>query len=175
MVDRNADQHHGWYLSLRTWREYAANWATWHPYPVTLPTNNILGVRASLRQIIDNGLEAHYARYRQAARAVREGLKAVGFEMLIEGPAASPIATAVKARPEFAVDELLAYLAHAHGILASGGLGPLHGKIFRVGHMGKAATRPYLQLFLSAVEAFLRDKGLPVREGAIFCALSETV
>jgi len=170
-VDRDRGAAHGWYLNLRTWREYARKWSDWHPYPVTLPTNNILALQSSLQRILAEGLEAHYERYRQAAQAVRQGLGAVGFEMLVEESFASPIATAVKARPEFKVDELARYLAQEHGILISGGIGPLRGKIFRVGHMGKASPRPYLMEFLFAVEEFLRGKGFDVRPGATFVGL----
>lgn len=171
-VDRN-ESRHGWYLNLRTWRWYAENWGAWHPTPVTMPTNNVLGLRVSLRRILAEGLEAHFARYRWASQAVRRGLEAVGFEMFVpEGPTASPIATAVKARPEFAVRELMDYLAHEHGILISGGLEPLAGKIFRVGHMGKAATRPFVMEFLFAVEEFLRGRGIPVSAGASMVGLS---
>jgi alanine-glyoxylate transaminase/serine-glyoxylate transaminase/serine-pyruvate transaminase len=172
-ADRNKGQPHGWYLNLHTWKKYSTDWASWHPYPVTLPTNNILGLRVSLRRILDAGLDAHFARFRRAARAVRHGLEAVGFEMLIDEAFASPVATAVKARPEFRVIELVSYLAESHGILVSGGLGPLAGKIFRVGHMGKAAGRPYLVDFLSAVEMFLRQKELAVPEGASLAYLAE--
>jgi alanine-glyoxylate transaminase/serine-glyoxylate transaminase/serine-pyruvate transaminase len=171
-VDRNEGQSPGWYLSLRTWRQYATDWAEWHPYPVTLPTNNILGLRASLRRILREGLEAHFARYRHAAQTIRRGLEGMGFEMFVRGAWASPIATAVKARPEFRVRELMEYLAQDHAILISGGLGPLAGKIFRVGHMGKAATQPYLDAFLAAVGAFMRQRGLavPVGVGLADCA-----
>jgi len=173
-IDRNESQTHGWYLNLRTWRKYAIEWGAWHPTPVTMPTNNVLALRASLRQILDNGLEAHIARYRRAARAVRRGLEAVGFEMLVAEPFASPIATAVKARLEFEVSELIEYLAQAHSIYISGGIGPLRGKIFRVGHMGKASTPPYLMEFLFAVETFLRQKGLAYPIGASLAGLAET-
>lgn len=172
-VNRNENTRHGWYLNLRTWRWYAENWGAWHPTPVTMPTNNVLGLRVSLRRIVTEGLEAHFERYRRASQAVRRGLAAVGFEMFIpDGPSASPIATAVKARPEFSVNELMAYLAREHGILISGGLEPLAGKIFRVGHMGKAATRPFLMEFLFAVEEFLRAKGIAVPAGASMVGLT---
>ncbi|HEY74151.1 MAG: hypothetical protein DRJ03_04385 [Chloroflexi bacterium] len=172
-VDRNKSQTHGWYLNLKTWRKYAADWGDWHPTPVTMPTNNVLALRASLRRILDGGLETHFARYRQAAQAVRRGLAAAGFEMLVAETCASPIATAVKARPEFKVSELIEYLAQAHSIYISGGIGPLRGKIFRVGHMGKAATPPYLMEFLFAVETFLRKKGFKVPVGVSLVGLTE--
>ncbi|HEY75029.1 MAG TPA: alanine--glyoxylate aminotransferase family protein [Thermoflexia bacterium] len=172
-VDRQKGQAHGWYLNLRTWRKYAQEWADWHPYPVTLPTNNIMALRVSLRRILAEGLDAHYERYRWASRAVRRGLEAVGFGMLVEESFASPIATAVKARPEFKVSEIVHYLAKEHGILVSGGIGSLHGKIFRVGHMGLASTQPYLMEFLFAVEEFLRGKGLAVPPGASLVGLTQ--
>lgn len=171
-VDANEGQP-GWYLNLRTWRQYATEWAEWHPYPVTLPTNNILALRVGLRRVLEEGLEAHLERYRGAARAVRAGLQAVGFSMVVEERYASPIATAVNGRPEFGVSELMGYLAREHGILISGGLGPLAGKIFRIGHMGKAATRPYLMEFLFAVEEFLRRRGLSVAPGASLVGLAQ--
>ncbi len=170
-VERNESQAHGWYLNLRTWRKHATEWADWHPTVVTMPTNNVLALRVSLRRILDEGLQAHFARYRRAAQAVRRGLGAVGFEMLTDEPCASPIATAVKARPEFEVQELIEYLAQAHSILISGGIGLLRGKIFRVGHMGKAATQPYLIEFLFAVETFLRRKGLTCPVGTSLTGL----
>jgi alanine-glyoxylate transaminase/serine-glyoxylate transaminase/serine-pyruvate transaminase len=162
-VDRSAGPTHGWYLDLRTWRHYAAEWTDWHPYPVTLPTNNILGLRRSLHRILDEeGLEGHYTRIRTAAQTIRQGLRDLGFEMLVDAAFAAPVATAVCAHPEFAVGELTEYLAQEHSILVSVGLGPLAGKVFRVGHMGKASTEPYLKMFLSAVEAFMVQRGLQV-------------
>ncbi len=165
-VDRHENPAHGWFLNLRTWRKYAAEWGDWHPSPVTMPTNNVMALRAGLRRILEGGLDVQIARYRQAARVIRQGLEALGFEMLVGERFASHIATAVKARPEFEVAELIEYLAQEHGILIAGGIGPLRGRIFRVGNMGKARTRPYLMEFLFAVEAFLRRKGLAVPVGA---------
>ncbi len=171
-VERN-ESHHGWYLSLRTWKKYATEWAEWHPYPVTLPTNNILALRESLKRILrEEGLQAHFERYRRAARAVREGLRAIGFEMLVEEPIASPIATAVKIREGLSVKEMMDFLAREYGILISGGLGPFEGKIFRVGHMGKASTTPFLLEFLFAVEEFLRSRGIPVEPGRSLAGLA---
>ena len=174
-VDWNESQTHGWYLNLRTWREYAIKWADWHPFPTTMPTNNVLGLRVGLRLILDRGLETHFARYSRAAQAVRQGLAAVGFDMLVAEPFASPIATAVMTQPEFEVSELIEYLAQTHSIHVSGGIGLLRGKIFRVGHMGKAATPLYLMEFLFAVETFLRQKGLECPVGASLAGLAAQV
>jgi alanine-glyoxylate transaminase/serine-glyoxylate transaminase/serine-pyruvate transaminase len=180
-AERNEDEPHGWYLSLEPWRRYARDWGDWHPTPVTMPTNNIMGLRKSLERILSEGLDAHFARYRRAAQAVRQGLRALGFEMVVEGEFASPIATAVHARLEkstpseesFDLREFMDYLATEHEIIISGGLDALKGKIFRVGHMGKASTRLYLIDFLLAVEDYVRRLGRDIPVGTSLVGLTE--
>ena len=58
------------------------------------------------------------------------------------------------------------WLVEQRQVAIGGGLGELSGKIFRVGHLGKAATREYLVDFLFAMEEFLRLKGFPTPVGA---------
>ena len=166
LVDSHPRTDHGWYLSLKTWRQYATEWGTWHPTPVTLPTNIILALRTSLLKIVAMGLEAHFKKYLWASQAVRTGLRGLGFEMFVEDECASPIVTGVCARPEFGLDEMSKWLVTQRDIAIGGGLGELSGKMFRVGHLGKAATREYLVDFLFAMEEFLRQKGISVPQGA---------
>jgi len=165
LVDSHSGIGQGWYLNLRTWRTYAAEWGSWHPSPVTLPVNNILAVRASLHKIVSGGLEAHRAKYTRASRSVRAGLCNMGFDMFVPEEWASPVVTAVRARPEFDLGEMSRWLSVQRGIAIGGGLGPLAGKICRIGHLGKAAEREYRIDFLFAVEEFLRHKGLKVPAG----------
>ena len=171
LVDQHPGSNHGWYLNLRTWRKYNTEWGTWHPSPVTLPVNNILAVRASMRKIVALGLEQHFAKYARASQAVRCGLSSLGFEMFVADAYAAPIVTGVRARPEFEVAEMSKWLVAQRNIAIGGGLGNLSGKIFRVGHLGKAAEREYLVDFLFAVEEFLRFKGLAVPVGASLAGL----
>ena len=166
LVDSHAQVNHGWYLNLKTWRQYATEWGGWHPTPVTLPTNVILAVHTSLQKIVGMGLEAHFEKYRWASQAVRQGLRSLGYEMFVEDDCASPIVTGVCRRPEFEVAEMSKWLVEQRGIAIGGGLGELSGKIFRVGHLGKASTREYLVDFLYSMEEFLRQKGIPVPQGA---------
>jgi aspartate aminotransferase-like enzyme len=86
--------------------------------------------------------------------------------MFVPEAYASPVVTGVRARPEFQVSEFSQWLVDQRGVAIGGGLGELAGKIFRVGHLGKAAEREYLVDFLFAVEEFLRYKGFKVAVGA---------
>ncbi len=165
-VDRNPQNNHGWYLDLKTWRQYATEWGTWHPTPVTLPTNIVLAVRTSLQKITSIGLQAHFEKYLAASQAVRAGLRNLGYEMFVQDEYASPVVTGVSRRPEFELSELSDWLVDERRIAIGGGLAELAGKMFRVGHLGRAATREYLLDFLVAMEEFLRSKGINVPVGS---------
>ena len=91
--------------------------------------------------------------------------------MFVEDEYASPIVTGVCSRPEFELSEMIQWLAEQREIAIGAGLGELSGKMFRVGHLGKASTREYLVDFLFAMEEFLRQKGLPVPLGASLVGL----
>lgn len=159
-MDRKRGRAHGWYLDLNVWKDYAVNWASWHPYPTTLPTNNIVALLVSLRKILAGGLEAQYARHDRAAGIVRAGLLRLGFSLFADEAFASPLITAVHGLPGMDIADYRRYLVDEWQIMISGGLDELQGKIFRVGHIGKAASEAYSEAFLSGTEAYLRLKGL---------------
>lgn len=171
LVDSHTQTDHGWYLDLKTWRQYATEWAAWHPTPVTLPTNIILALRTSLLKIIEMGLETHFEKYRHASNVVRAGLRNIGFEMFVKDECASPIVTGVYRRPEFELSEMSRWLVDQREIAIGGGLGELSGRMFRVGHLAKASSREYLMDFLFAMEDFLRCKGIPVPIGSSLVGL----
>jgi alanine-glyoxylate transaminase/serine-glyoxylate transaminase/serine-pyruvate transaminase len=171
LVNERPTASHGWYLDLKTWRWYAENWGSWHPAPVTMPTNLILALRASLRKISAVGLDAHIAKHKRACLAVRSGLRELGFKMFVPDEYAAATATGVLPGEGFAVGDLIQWLAAERGIYVGGGIGEMSGKIFRVGHLGKATTREYLAEFLAAAADFLRAKGVKVPEGAGISAL----
>ena len=160
LVDDHPGAGHGWYLNLRTWRTYAKEWGAWHPTPVTISSNTVMAVRASLRRIVAGGIDAHIAKYARAGRRVRAALTEMGFTPLIPESIAAPMTTAFLARPEFTVAEFSAWLLEERHIAISGGLADLAGKIFRVGHLGKAAGDDYIDQFLVAVQDFLITKGI---------------
>jgi alanine-glyoxylate transaminase/serine-glyoxylate transaminase/serine-pyruvate transaminase len=161
-IDRKGGRAHGWYLNLRTWKDYAVNWADWHPYPTTLPTNNIVALLVSLRRIQAGGLEAFYERHARAARAVRGRLAQLGFQMLTAPAYTSPLISAVLGLPGMDVEDFRRYLMAEWQIMISGGLEELRGKIFRVGHIGRAASAEYVDRFLAGLEAYLELQGYDV-------------
>jgi alanine-glyoxylate transaminase / serine-glyoxylate transaminase / serine-pyruvate transaminase len=172
----SVDSHPGsgnWYLNLKVWRQNQKEMGGWHPSPVTLPTNVILAARVGIEKILERGMGVHFARYRKASKSMRAGLTNLGFEMFVPEAYAAPIATAVIARPEFEIGEMTRWLMDERQMAIGGGLGELTGKIFRVGHLGKAAEREYMLEFLFAMEEFLRSKKIFVQAGSGVAGLFE--
>lgn len=166
LIESKGGRAHGWYLNLRVWKDYALNWGTWHPTPTTMPTNNFVAMLVSLRRILDEGLQVHYGRFARAAQTVRARLEQLGFKMLTPEAFTSPLLTAVYGLPGMDIAAFRRYLQEEWQVMIAGGLQELRGKIFRIGHIGKAVSAEYTEQFLAGMEAYLRIQGyeVPPRE-----------
>lgn len=166
LIESKGGRAHGWYLNLRVWKDYALNWGTWHPTPTTMPTNNFVAMLVSLRRILDEGLQVHYDRFARAAQTVRARLEQLGFKMLTPEAFTSPLLTAVYGLPGMDIAGFRRYLQEEWQVMIAGGLQELRGKIFRIGHIGKAVSAEYTEQFLAGMEAYLRIQGyeVPPRE-----------
>jgi alanine-glyoxylate transaminase/serine-glyoxylate transaminase/serine-pyruvate transaminase len=108
-------------------------------YHHTAPVNLVYALREALALVIEEGLEARWERHRRAHEALRQALGVFGFERL--APAEEALAPLLALRVPDRLDEasLRATLLTRHGIEVSGGLGPLTGRIWRIGAMGVGA------------------------------------
>ena len=150
----------GWYLNLATWKKFADEWAGWHPHPTTVPTNVIEAFDVALGDLLKEGVEHRWRRFARARDRVREGLEEMGFSMLSPLATASPVTTAAYGLPGMDLADYMAWLLREHHIRIGGGLGPLSGKIFRVGHMGRAAEPEAIDRFLRLTATYVEEKGL---------------
>jgi alanine-glyoxylate transaminase / serine-glyoxylate transaminase / serine-pyruvate transaminase len=150
----------GWYLNLATWKKFADEWGGWHPHPTTVPTNVIEAFDVALSGLLQEGVEHRWRRLARARDRVREGLEEMGFSMLSPLATASPVTTAVYGLPDMDVPDYMSWLLREHHIRIGGGLGPMSGKIFRVGHMGRAAEAEAIDRYLRLTAAYVEEKGL---------------
>jgi aspartate aminotransferase-like enzyme len=102
------------------------------------PTMSIYyGLDVALDIMAKEGLESIYARHASIARHVREGVKALGLELLVSNERyASDTVTAVKCPHGVEVSALRNGLEDEYNVVVAGGQGKLSGKIFRIGHLG---------------------------------------
>jgi aspartate aminotransferase-like enzyme len=137
-----------------------------------MPVSNVHALHCSLQSMMAQGLEQRYAAYQAAARAVRRGLEALGFPLLVKDDAyASPLTTAFYMRPGVDPAALQTALIEEAKVKVSVGIGALHDEILRVGHIGLARKRDYVVAFLLGVEDYLQGQGLAVPAGQSLVAL----
>lgn len=146
------------YLDLSLLEGY---WAQ-RKYHHTIPSPLVLALREALAAAEDEGLEARHARHRANHLALAAGLSALGLELL--PPEAERLWTLNAVRVPDGVDEAAVRqrLLQQFGIEIGAGLGPLAGRIWRVGLMGEGSSLANVFLFLSAFESVLRACGLPL-------------
>jgi alanine-glyoxylate transaminase/serine-glyoxylate transaminase/serine-pyruvate transaminase len=155
----------GWYLNLRTWREFAESWADWHPYPVTLPISLLFALKKSLENILEEGLEERFARHERMAFLLRQGLENLGFQLFVPEGHRSSTVTAVLSSSVISAEKVIHFLKQERGIQIGSGIDELRGKIFRIGHMGPQATLDMILPLLFGIEEALRAAGLPIEPG----------
>ena len=150
---------HGWYLNLETWRRYDEDWGEWHPFPVTMATNNILALRASLKSLLAEGLETRFERYRGMAQRLRDGVRQLGFRLFTPDEQMAPILTAVYCPDGISSTEIVRFLMEEHDIKIAGGLGQkLKDRLIRIGHMGATVGEEDIDAVLDGLAAFLRQR-----------------
>ena len=110
-----------------------------------------------MRLILEEGLEARWARHQAAHEALVRGLDGIGLSLFT--PAAQRCPTINVVRVPDGVDEarVRARLLEM-GVEMGGGLGALAGKVWRVGVMGYNAQVPRVERFLGALEEALREQ-----------------
>jgi alanine-glyoxylate transaminase/serine-glyoxylate transaminase/serine-pyruvate transaminase len=129
-----------WYLDLNLLGNYWGG-GSGRVYHHTAPINMIYALAQAVELVRKEGLEAAWARHKDAHQHLVQGLRSIGLDMLVAEKDRLPMLNAVKV-PE-GVDEAAVRkaLLTQDGIEIGGGLGPLAGKIWRVGLMGHGATR----------------------------------
>jgi aspartate aminotransferase-like enzyme len=163
---------HGFYLDLLTWRKFIEDWGDWHPSVVTMPASIILALRASLRKLEQEGLDKRIAHYRRAAQAVRTGLAAMGFDLLVKDEWAATGITAVKPPAGIDPGEIQTHLLESHNIAIARGGGEWSDVALRIGHMGPGTQPDHIIPLLLGLEQTLNSLGRPVQGGSSLSGLS---
>jgi (S)-ureidoglycine-glyoxylate aminotransferase len=132
----------------------------------TESTTLLYGARECARLVLEEGLEARFARHALAGAAVTAGIEAMGLTVF--GDPAHKMANVTGILIPEGVDgeAVRARMREDFGIEIGSSFGPLQGKIWRIGAMGYNATKPNVLTTLGALEAVLRGAGAKVRSGA---------
>jgi len=156
------------YLDLKLLEDYWVGGKYHH----TMCSSLVYALREALQMIDEEGLEARWARHERHHLALVAGLSAMGLSLL--PPGGERLWTLNTVRVPAGVDEAAVRrtLLNSFNIEVGAGLGPLSGKIWRVGLMGASSTHQTLLQFLAALEEALVLSGHRVPSGAGVAAAS---
>jgi len=143
------------YLDLSLLEDY---WVR-RKYHHTISAPLVYALREALAVVEEETLENRWSRHRRNHLALAAGLEALGLSLL--PPAPERLWTLNAVRVPDGVDEaaIRRRLLEDFSIEIGAGLGPLAGRIWRVGVMGAGSTLSNVMLFLTALERALSSVG----------------
>ena len=144
-----------WYLDMSLIGQY------WQQdrkrvYHHTAPVNMLYALYQSLLLFKEEGAANVFKRHVKSHLKLKEGLKELGLEMFVEEPYRLPMLNAVTIPDGVDEAEVRKRLRMEHKIEIGGGLGPLAGKIWRIGLMGHTARLENVERLLNALEKILK-------------------
>jgi alanine-glyoxylate transaminase/serine-glyoxylate transaminase/serine-pyruvate transaminase len=163
VINRRKSKVQSWYLDMGMVQRY---WGEERFYHHTAPISMIYALREALRLVLEEGLEARWARHIRNHRALKAGVAAMGISLATAEGRQLPELNALRIPP--GADDLKTrkYLLDQFGIEIGGALGDWKGKVWRVGLMGHNSRPNVVLLFLAALEQALLAQGVKVSPGA---------
>ena len=135
-------------------------------YPYTPPLQLLYGLKESLDMLFEEGLENVFSRHRRIAAGVREAIKAWGLKLCAKSPELySDTVSAIWVPEGFDSNALTDRLLNTYAVSFGIGLGPLDGKVFRIGHLG-AMTDMVMLSGIAVTEMAMADLGYPIELGS---------
>lgn len=125
-------------------------------YHHTISAPLVYALSEALAEVEEEGLDARWARHGRVHQAFVKGLDSIGLGLL--PPVTDRLFSLNTVRVPEGVDDgaVRKKLLGEHGIEVGAGLGPLAGKVFRVGLMGSGATPENVDRLVTAFDKSMR-------------------
>jgi len=166
-VARRRHKVQSWYLDVTLLQQY---WGEDRVYHHTAPISMNYALREALRIVAEEGLEARFARHRRNHESLAAGLGALGLALAAEEGHRLPMLNAVTVPAGVDEARVRSRLLADDGIEIGGGLGPMKGRVWRIGLMGESSRRESVLSVLAALEVALAAEGRRVTPGAALAA-----
>lgn len=160
---KRAGTPRSFYLDIGLLHDY---WAGKRGYHHTASSTFLYALREALTLVREEGLEARWARHERHHRALAAGLEAMGLGLF--PPAGERLWTlnAVTVPQGVSEPAVRRHLLEASNVEIGAGLGPLAGRIWRLGLMGASSTPQLVLTALSSLERALVAQRFDVPPGA---------
>ena len=153
VVRRRKTKVQSWYLDLSMIEKY---WGSERVYHHTAPISMNYALHEALRIVLEEGLEKAWQRHRQVHETFVREMHKLEIEPAIDEPAIrAPMINTIKI-PEGVDDaKVRQRLYEEFNIEIGAGLGPLKGKIWRVGLMGHGARAENVEVLAKALKQLI--------------------
>lgn len=141
-----------WYLDLTMIQKY---WGSERTYHHTAPISANYAFYEALRLVKEETLEKRWARHRENAQFLWDGLESLDLTMHVPLDYRLPSLTTVRVPDGIDEARIRQQLLNDYNIEISGGLGELKGKVWRIGLMGYSSRQENVLLLLAALERLL--------------------
>jgi alanine-glyoxylate transaminase / serine-glyoxylate transaminase / serine-pyruvate transaminase len=145
-----------WYLDLGL---HARLWGPDHSYHHTSPVLQLYALREALRLVIEEGLEARFARHCLHFTALSAGIAAMGLSQFATAACRVPSVVTVLAPSGVSALAVRKHLLDELNLEVSAGLGERADSMWRIGVMGHSAQRSNVMLLLAGLEQALGASG----------------
>ena len=142
--------HRGYYFDFLTLEKSLLKDNT----PSTPPIALMVAADMQMDAILDEGIEARWARHRAMREATHEWALARGFGLYAQEGFRSDTVTTVANTRNIDVNEMGAFMENEVGYAMDKGYGAIKGKTFRLPHMGDV-TMEMLREVLDGIDAFI--------------------
>ena len=159
-----------WYFDVALIEQY---WGPDRMYHHTAPITMNYALYEALRIVVEEGLETRWRRHRVNASALQAGVRAMGLELAAQEGYRLPQLTTIAVPDGIDETKVRAELLRLFNIEIAAGLGPLKGKIWRIGLMGEGSRRENVMLILNALEEILGTMGFEIARGRALAAADE--
>ena len=166
-VRRRKSKCRSWYLDVALIEHY---WGPDRLYHHTAPITMNYALYEALRIVIEEELEPRWKRHQVNAQALHAGLTAMGLELAAQEGYRLPQLTAVAVPNGIEEAKVRAELLRLFNMEIGAGLGPLKGKVWRIGLMGESSRRENVMLVLNALEEILGSMGMEIVRGRALSA-----
>ncbi len=155
VATRRKSKVQSWYLDVNLLASY---WGQERVYHHTAPISMNYALHEALRLVLQEGLENRWRRHERMHALLRKGIETLGLGIASQEGHQLWQLNAITV-PE-GVDEAAVRkrLLNDFSIEIGAGLGPLKGKVWRVGLMGETATEANVARFLDAFTQCLKGK-----------------
>jgi len=142
--------------------------------PWTPAVPQVFQLRAALRILEAEGLQACFERHVRHGAAVRAGIGALGLKGFADPKHASNAVTSVRKPDGVEVAALRKLLLEKYGVVLAGGQQSMKDKIFRIGHLGYVSQSDIVAT-LGALGLALKELGMDVDAAAGAAAAIEAL